>query len=173
MKPAKYTFVVLLLVCIVTIAYIGDRSTEQSSLWWQPSAPVTLYFGAGDATGVQPVVRWMSASKTDIIGRVQALIDGPTDTHVYRSIPEMTTIRSARLVGDRAIIDFDRAIIDNHPGGSAGEMITVYSIVNTVTEIDGVREVVFLIDGRGVETLVGHMDLRYPIERDETVIVID
>ena len=80
-------------------------------------------------------------------------------------------MRTAVVRDGTAVLDFDGAIQRDHPGGSAGELITVYAIVNTLTEIEGIERVMFLIEGRTVESLAGHMDLRWPIERDESFIV--
>jgi len=61
--------------------------------------------------------------------------------------------------------------VRDHPGGSAGELITVYSVVNTLTELPGVKEVRWLIDGQAVESLAGHLDLSRPVARSDEIIV--
>ena len=43
-------------------------------------------------------------------------------------------------------IDFSKEFIENHPGGMEEEKNTVYSIVNTVTELTEVNGVKILID---------------------------
>ena len=69
------------------------------------------------------------------------------------------------------VVDFDRTLVREHPGGSTGEILTVFSVVNTLTEIPGVRKVAWRIEGQPVETLVGHLDLSRPVERDPSLIV--
>jgi hypothetical protein len=65
---------------------------------------------------------------------------------------------------DRVVwLDFSDHLSRDHPGGSSAEIITVYSIVNTVllnfTEETKVR---ILIDSLEIETLAGHIDCSKP-----------
>ena len=47
------------------------------------------------------------------------------------------------------------------------ELLTVYAIVNAVTaNLPGVQRVQILVDGREVDTIAGHIDVRRPLERD-------
>ena len=41
-----------------------------------------------------------------------------------------------------------------------GRMLMVYSIVNSLTEIDGIVNVRFTIDGRVQKDFVGYLDMR-------------
>src|SRR5690606_19439624 len=89
------------------------------------------------------------------------------------SIPPATTVRSLSIDGETLTVDFGDEIVRDHSGGSAGEIITVYSVVNTLTELPGVRWVAWRIDGRTVESLVGHLDLSRPIGRNDDVVVLE
>jgi len=60
--------------------------------------------------------------------------------------------------------------VANHWGGSTGETMTIYSVVNTLTESANVTAVVFMVEGEELESLAGHMDLTGPIERNEDII---
>ena len=45
-------------------------------------------------------------------------------------------------------------------------MFTVYSLVNTLTDnLPAISAVQILVDGREVDTLAGHVDLRRPLVR--------
>jgi germination protein M len=51
------------------------------------------------------------------------------------------------------------------------ELFTVYTIVNTITtNLPDVQSVQLLIDGREVDTLAGHVDLRRPLRKNESLI---
>ncbi|MEO1366346.1 MAG: GerMN domain-containing protein [Acidobacteriota bacterium] len=55
--------------------------------------------------------------------------------------------------------------------GSKQELLTVYSVVNTVTlGSDAVERVVMLIDGKQPSTLAGHVDLTRPLRPDPSWI---
>jgi len=67
-----------------------------------------------------------------------------------------------------AYIDLSSELRDDHPGGSTGELLTVYSLVLTLTSFPEINKVQILIDGDSSETLVGHIDISTPLERDES-----
>lgn len=163
--------VVALLLGLCGVSLWGGRVEREAGLWFLPDTPVPLYFGTADAQGVGLEVRWLPRSAATPEGRVEALIEGPRSPHLVPSIPAGTRLRSVRRVGDLVTVDFSGQIAANHPGGSAGELVTVYSVVNTLTEMDGVERVQWLVDGKIVESLAGHMDLSRPIARNEEYIV--
>jgi len=61
-------------------------------------------------------------------------------------------------------VNFSREFIDNHWGGSAGELLTLGSIANTLTEFPTIQKVMILVDGNAGETL-GNILLDQPLER--------
>jgi hypothetical protein len=64
-------------------------------------------------------------------------------------------------------VDLSTELRQNHPGGTTGEILTVYAIVSALTaNLPAVTGVQILIDGKEVDTLAGHLDLRRPIEQD-------
>lgn len=171
MKARRWAAVAALLVGLWAAAWWGDRVERRDPLWFMPSAPVTLYFAAPDAAGLVAEVRWLPVHQTDAKGRLQALVEGPRRADLFPTLPSPLGIRSVSVEGDLVTVDFDRELVERHPGGSAGEILTVFSVVNTLTEIPGIRRVAWRIDGRPVETLVGHLDLSRPIERDPSLIL--
>ena len=98
---------------------------------------------------------------------MSALIAGPKGK-LIPSIPEGVRLLDILVTKDGvAYVDLSGEIVSNHQGGTTGEMVTVYSIVNTLTinlpQINGVQ---ILVDDRTVETLKGHMDLSRPLKAD-------
>lgn len=82
-------------------------------------------------------------------------------------IPAGTTLRALFLTSrGEAYVDVSREIVTGHPGGSLSEFLTVYAIVNAITiNLPDITAVQVLVDGREVDTLVGHLDLRHPLRR--------
>jgi spore germination protein GerM len=63
-----------------------------------------------------------------------------------------------------AKVNFSQALSKDHPGGSSAEMMTVYSIVNSLSiNFPKIKRVQILIDGKPVETIAGHLSLMQPI----------
>jgi hypothetical protein len=65
-----------------------------------------------------------------------------------------------------AFVDLSGDIVARHPGGSLAEIFTVYSIVNALTvNLPAVTRVQILVDGKEIDTLAGHVDLRHPLAK--------
>lgn len=92
------------------------------------------------------------------------LIKGPTKD-LLPTIPSGTKVREVYFDANGvAYVDFTHELRDGHIGGSAEELMTVESIVNTLARnVPEVQAVLFLIDGRPVQTLAGHVDLQTPL----------
>ena len=102
---------------------------------------------------------------------IESLIKGPKEG-LMRTISPDATLRALFVTGDKtAYADFSPVIREKHPGGCKSEIITIYSIVNSlilnIPEIDAVK---ILIDGRESMTLAGHIDLRFPLKADMLLV---
>ncbi len=103
---------------------------------------------------------------------IAALAKGPMAAGLVRTVPSGTACRAFYITGDKtAYVDLPSSIRDGYPGGSLCELLTVYSIVNSlVLNMDEVERVKILIDGREAETLAGHVDLRFPLAADMRMV---
>ncbi len=119
---------------------------------------VKIYFADEDAIYLKPETRVVPGD--DFYYEVlEELLAGPEEGDLVATIPEDTEILAIEIDDEVARLDFNSALRDNHPGGSSGERMTVYSIVNTMTGLPGIEEVYFLIEGEDLKTLAGHLDL--------------
>ena len=84
------------------------------------------------------------------------------------AVPPGTALRALYLTsGGEAFVDLSREIVTAHPGGSLDELLTVYAIVNALTmNLPAVTSVQVLVDGKEVDTLAGHVDLRRPLAKN-------
>jgi len=88
------------------------------------------------------------------------------------TIPKGTTLRSFFVTtrGD-AFVDLSRDVTTAHPGGSMTELLTVHAIVNAVTaNLPAIQRVQIMVDGKEVDTLAGHVDVRRPLSRDTSLV---
>jgi len=84
------------------------------------------------------------------------------------AIPQGATLRALYLTdrGD-AFVDLSAEARTMHSGGALDELFTVYSIVNALTtNLPAVARVQILVDGKEVDTLAGHVDLRHPLQKN-------
>lgn len=125
---------------------------------------VTLYFADEQAEKLVPEEREVDREQLPAV-LVEELIRG-SKTGLGRTIPEGTRVLSVKVADGVAYVDFSREFRDNHWGGSAGELMTVYSIVNSLARLEGIDRVQFLLEGEVQEELLGHMYYGEPIEPD-------
>ena len=135
---------------------------------------VTLYFS-------DPESEYLTGEKRAILKRpdieeeaeemIEELIKGPK-RKLISTLPPQTKLLSFQL-DERGIAkpNFNKILSKSHPGGSSAEMMTVYSVVNSLTfnfpEIKGVQ---FLVEGKEIETIAGHLSLRQPISSKPDLI---
>ena len=86
------------------------------------------------------------------------------------AIPDGTSVKQV-FISDKkvAYVDLSGELVKNHPGGSLDEILTVYTLVDAITDnLPAIASVQILIDGREVDTLAGHVDLRRPLTKNLT-----
>lgn len=103
---------------------------------------------------------------------VGLLLGAPPDADVVAPLPAGTKL-TALFVDARgtAYVSLSREARDGAPGGSDWEQLAVHSLVGSLTRsIPPVRRAQLLVDGREIETLSGHLDLRGPVTFDESLL---
>ena len=82
-------------------------------------------------------------------------------------IPPDTTLKGFYLSPEGvAFVDLSAEASRGHRG-ALDEIFAVYSIVNTLTDnLPAIIAVQLLVDGRQVDTLAGHVDVRRPVVKD-------
>ncbi len=135
----------------------------------------TLFFGSADGQTLVPSRRDVPlASSVVEQGRqiLTAQLTAEPPASYVNVIPSGTTLR-AFYVTDRgdAFVDLSADVVRGHPGGSLNELLTVYAIVNAVTaNLPAARRVQVLIDGKEADTIAGHVDLRRPLTRNDSLV---
>ena len=84
------------------------------------------------------------------------------------AIPEGTKLRAVFVSSTgEAYVDLSPEMGAKHPGGSLNEMLTVYTIVNALTSnLPAIVAVQILVDGKEIDSLAGHVDLRRPLQEN-------
>lgn len=127
---------------------------------------ISLYFASmdGEHLVVESREIYRTASEIDQIKQaVMELING-SSKDLVPVIPDGTVLKEVYLdKNGTAYVDFSAEFVQNHPGGSSGEIMTIYGIVNTLcANFSDVKSVRILVEGKEIETISGHLDTRYP-----------
>jgi spore germination protein GerM len=107
---------------------------------------------------------------TEQAKRIAEAALAPPAAPYLSAIPAGTTLKALYLTSKgEAYVDLSPEVQKNHPGGTTSEALTVYALVNTLTSnLPAITGVQLLIDGKEIDTLAGHLDLRRPIAQNLT-----
>lgn len=165
--------VCIMLVCIMGISlfagcsssdkFMDDETSPVSSLILSEAdaqllsdkEPLRLYFANEDYSKLKLEIRYIPKSeaeksvnhKAEII--VNELISGPKVQGLNKTIPDGTKLKSKiKVDGGVATVDMSKEFKEKHSGGKAEEKMTIFSIVNSLTELKEISKVKFLINGK-------------------------
>ncbi|MFC1734900.1 GerMN domain-containing protein [Candidatus Hydrogenedentota bacterium] len=130
-----------------------------------------LYFATSDGQALGRESRPISVSgdvSHDIHQVVSALVEGPRQTGLSPTLPPETVLLSSYVIDSGCVVlDFDYQLSYKQPGGAAAELLTIYSLVNTLTSnFKDIETMQVLIAGKEIETLAGHIDCRAVFKRE-------
>ena len=129
---------------------IVDEGSRQAT---PPKTTVTLYFADENAEYLTPERRNITILSSETIEKVivEELIKGPTEGGHSATIPQGTKLLSLETKNNVCFVNFSKSFIEKHSGGTSAEALTIYSIVNSLTELSGIDRVQFLIEGEKKE----------------------
>lgn len=163
---------VLLLVlgAILLRGVLGGSDTLFSLLKEAPPEPdtereVLLYFAAPGAEGLQAesiTIPVGDNPTVEIRTAVEAIIAG-SRRGLTPTVDSRVKLLNVYIVERLAVLDFSAELQTTHAGGSINELLTIYSLVNTVTgNFSDIAAVQLLVEGEEIDTLSGHVDTRHP-----------
>jgi len=140
--------------------------------------PISLYFANDDNTKLKLEIRYvpLEEAKKSVNNLasliVKELINGPAKGSTLKAtIPEGTELRApVKIEAGVATVDLSKEFKENHPGGKAAERMTIYSIVNSLTELKEIEKVQFLIEGKTEKELRGNFKFDVPFPRTTSLI---
>jgi germination protein M len=162
----------------------GDRSELDESA--RPSSPeaagvetgrrisVRLYFEEPNGDGLVSEEREIAFSAdlpTQLRTVVEELVRGPT-SGLTPSLPDGTRVLGV-FVTERGVAYVNLSgEATGLAGGSRAELLTVFSIVNTLTtNFPAVHRVQILVEDRMATSFAGHVDVSRPLPADMTLVV--
>jgi hypothetical protein len=144
----------------VSSIIIGEAEASQLT----DKTPIRLYFANEDNTKLKLEIRYIDTveakKSTSNLASViiRELIKGPSDeTKFKRTIPAEAKLRTpVSISGKVATVDLSKEFKTKHPGGKDAEKMTIYSIVNSLTELEDIQKVKFTIAGKAQKEYMGN-----------------
>jgi spore germination protein GerM len=137
---------------------------------------VKLYFESPDVTGLLPEDRSLPFSvelSRQLRTVVEELVRGST-TGLASPLPADTKVLDVFVTARGvAFVSLSKEAAAGVSGGSTAELLTVYSVVNSITaNFPAVKRVQLLLDDRPVVTFAGHVDVSRPLPPDMTFVAM-
>jgi len=116
---------------------------------------------------VTPVIRKVPATSGILRAALNELIKGPLpgEKNLGPVIPAASVVNKV-IINDRvAVIDFNKAVISDHPGGTLGGVITKQALVFTAAQFESVDGVLVTVEGKPWDD--GHFTWDTPIYEED------
>ena len=180
-RGGKILFWLILIGMIALIFYLFRQDIIHSLKPWlekwsvvEKKKEVLLYFSDSEGEyliGERRKILKKRDVKEEAKETINELIHGP-EGELTPTLPPRTKLLTLQInEAGLAKVNFNQALSKDHPRGSTAEMMTVYSIVNSLTlNFPQIKRVQILIDGKPVETIAGHLSLRQPISTKSDLI---
>ncbi len=127
---------------------MSDFVTDKPHVYYNTQT-INLYFADESFEGLVRNTITSSTSQNKPIERIaiSALIAGPETGTARKAVPDGTALNDIYIKDGVCIIDVSPEFVLNAEHSKTSEAVTLFSIVNTMTELPLVNSVKFLIDG--------------------------
>lgn len=105
-------------------------------------------------------------SKEELVEAIWRELQSPQNTE-YIAIWQNYKLKQIKLDNGAVILDLSTTTLPQL--GSSGEVIAVQTLINSLSQIDGIKSIQILIDGKIKETLSGHVSIDKPFVPNEVI----
>lgn len=134
------------------------------------SFEITLYYPNKSMDKLIPKTRQIEEITNNLeIEILERLIEGIDDSNIKNLIPKNTKVRSLDISDQIAYINLSSEV-KRKDLNQKEEALLVYSIVNTITQLDSVNSVQLLIDGERSESLANYYSIENPLKYSELIV---
>ena len=139
----------------------------------QESVEVTVYFPTSDGAGLKGTTRTITVTEktsSAIITSIFKEFANPP-SGLVAALPDKTELLDVKIKDGVATINLSQSFRDNFEGGATGEQMVLYSIVNTLTTLEDVNSVEFLLEGELKAAILGGLDTSTPVTPNESLFL--
>ena len=132
---------------------------------------VTIYFPDKEGTHLVPERREIELQASISVERliIAELAKGPNNEELIQIIPSDINLISVETNDGVCFVNISGDFVDKIQSGSTSTTMALFSVVNSLTELEGINSVQILIDGKtGIE--FGNFVLDAPLERNKALI---
>ena len=147
----------------------NDQATEEEqSLNSDEQLTIKVYYTDEQAEYLVGETRVVTAGNKYGDALIE-LMKVPLDESLLRLIPETTLINEVTVENGLVKVDLSDNFLEDRFHSDTGDILLIYSIVNTLTEFSEVNSVTFYINGEKLDNL-GTLDISDPLFRRNDLI---
>ena len=160
----------------LTHRYWQHHSADQVIFSGAEEEPVEytapLCFPRSDGRGLGLEVRALRLTEDDVLADrvLQALLNGPEDQSYVGLIPPETEVLELRIDGGVCYVDLSVAFVEGCPADGGQQELILYSLVNTLGNLETVSSVQLLVEGERL-TRYGQTVLPALLEPDFGLVI--
>lgn len=167
-------FIVLVIFFIILFSAIFPP-VDMDAMKKKEKIIAKIYFSDAQERFLKPEKRYVFKEKEtadQVREIVKAVVDG-SKTGLVDTFPKKVTVKDVKVKdGGIAEVSFSKELIKSYEGSSASEMATIYSVTNSVSQnIPAVRKVKFLVEGKEIPAIKGHISTRNAFSPDLELII--
>jgi len=160
MKRYVIICMVVLLVLAGVVCFAGEKEYEEVKIYFVDSQIFRLI---GVNTQIEKGSPQSQAREV-----LEILINGHDDNeHIKRVMPKVKKGMTVKVSDKIAYVDIKPKMINQQEKGREIESLAIYSVVNSLTEIEGIDAVRFTIDGMLSEKYAGFLDMRETFAKND------
>ena len=132
---------------------------------------VTLYFADDTKKKLDREVRTIKITDQQPIEQyiINELIKGTKVKKMSSVLSHKTMLVSVDVEENICYLNFKSGFVSENAGGADHEKLVIYSIVNSLTELENIGRVQFYMDGKRIDKF-GDIDIKDYIERNTSII---
>lgn len=159
----------------------GTTISEEAAKELNDKIQIIAYFVSEDGTKLNGEVRYMELEEakqsTENIASaiVNELLKGPSEGFTGKKvIPDGTKLLAPVTInGSLAVVNLSSEFIEGSTGIKKDVEMSIYSLVNSVTEIKELDRVKILIDGKEQASFKGILEMNMPFKRNKSLISVN
>lgn len=132
---------------------------------------IALYFPNKDGNKLVMETRTIKVTDRQPLAQyiINELIKGPENKELSVPLSKDTVLLSVETSDNICFVNFKANFTDKNSGTAEKEKMTIYSIVDSLTELDNIQRVQFLMDGKKVDNF-GNINIGSMFGRDGSII---
>ncbi|MDD6564033.1 MAG: GerMN domain-containing protein [Clostridiales bacterium] len=132
---------------------------------------VTLYFADSSGKKLKPEKRTIKITDQQPVEQylINELINGTESKELKSILSKKTVLVSADVDENICYLNFKANFLDDNSGTTEHEKLVIYSIVNSLTELNTISKVQFYMDGKRVDKF-GSVSIKNHIGRNTGII---